>query len=253
MGIRTQRMRIAVIGGTGLIGRAVVEALARDGHEGVAVSRSAGVDVVSGDGLEAALAGCDAVIDVLNSTDDEGDGPRRFFTAATKNLLEAGQAAGVGHHVVLSIVGVDRMRGNPHDIGKQHQERLARSGPVPATIVRATQFHDFAGMMVSWTRDGDSAFVPPLLVQPVDVGDVAAALVDVASGPRDDGLIEVAGPDRQDLVDMARRTLAARGESLRLTTGWGVPFGVEMAGEALLPGPGARIAPTTFDDWLARQ
>jgi uncharacterized protein YbjT (DUF2867 family) len=173
MGIRTQRMRIAVIGGTGLIGRAVVEALARDGHEGVAVSRSAGVDVVSGDGLEAALAGCDAVIDVLNSTDDEGDGPRRFFTAATKNLLEAGQAAGVGHHVVLSIVGVDRMRGNPHYIGKQHQERLARSGPVPATIVRATQFHDFAGMMVSWTRDGDSAFVPPLLVQPVDVGDVA--------------------------------------------------------------------------------
>jgi uncharacterized protein YbjT (DUF2867 family) len=246
-------MRIAVIGGTGLVGRAVVGVLGRQGHEGVAISRSAGVDVVSGDGLEAALAGCDAVIDVLNNPHSEGDGPRRFFTAATQNLLRAGQAAGVGHHVVLSIVGVDRIRGNPHYTGKQHQERLARSGPVPATIVRATQFHDFAGMVASWTRNGDSAFVPPLLVQPVDVDDVARVLVDVASGGRDGGMVEVAGPDQQDLVDMARRTLAARGETVRLTTGWGGPFGVEMAGEALLPGPGARICPTTFDDWLARQ
>jgi uncharacterized protein YbjT (DUF2867 family) len=246
-------MRIAVIGGTGLVGRAVLATLERDGHVGVGVSRSTGVDVVSGDGLEAALAGCDAVIDVLNPPDTEGDGPRRFFTATTQNLLEAGRAAGVGHHVVLSIVGIDPMRGNPHYTGKQHQERLARSGPVPATIVRATQFHDFAGMVVSWTRDGDSAFVPPLLVQPVDVGDVAAALVEVAAGTREDGLIEVAGPETQDLVDMARRTLAARGDPIRLTTGWGEPFGVEMAGNANLPGPDARIAPTTFDDWLARQ
>jgi uncharacterized protein YbjT (DUF2867 family) len=246
-------MRIAVIGGTGLVGRAVLAQLDRDGHEGVDVSRSAGVDVIAGDGLEAALAGWDAVVDVLNPPDDDGEGPQRFFTAATQNLLRAGHAAGVSHHVVLSIVGVDLIRANPHYLGKQQQERLARSGPVPATIVRATQFHDFAGMVVSWTRDGDSAFVPPLLVQPVDVGDVAAALVEVAAGPREDGLIEVAGPDRHHLVDMARRTLTARGQSLRLTTGWREPYGVEMAGEALLPGPGARIAPTTFDDWLARQ
>jgi uncharacterized protein YbjT (DUF2867 family) len=246
-------MRIAVIGATGLVGRAVRAAVERNGHEAVAVSRSAGVDVVSGEGLEAALAGCDAVIDVVNTPENEGDGPRRFFTAATENLLRAGQRAGVSHHVVLSIVGVDLVRGNPHYAGKQHQERLARSGPVPATIVRATQFHDFAGMVASWTRDGDSAFVPPLLVQPVDVGDLATALVEVAAGSRDGGLVEIAGPEKQDLVDMARRTLAARGESVRLTTGWGEPFGVEMAGDALLPGPGARIATTTFDDWLARQ
>jgi uncharacterized protein YbjT (DUF2867 family) len=246
-------MRIAVIGGTGLTGRAVVETLAREGHEVVAVSRSTGVDVVAGDGLEAALAGCEAVIDVLNSPDDEGEGPRRFFTAATQNLLRAGQAAGVGHHVVLSIVGIDRMRVNPHYIGKQQQERLARSGPVPATIVRATQFHDFAGMVVSWTRDGDSAFVPPLLVQPVDVGDVAAVLVEVASGGSGEGMLEVAGPEKQDLVDMARRTLAARGDHVHLTTGWDERYPVEMAGNALLPGPGARIGTTTFEEWLARQ
>ena len=246
-------MRIAVIGGTGLVGRAVLAELGRQGHEGVTISRSEGVDVVSGDGLEAALARCDAVIDVVNTPDNEGDGPQRFFAAATQNLLEAGQAAGVGHHVVLSIVGVDRIRGNAHYTGKQHQERLARSGPVPATIVRATQFHDFAGMVASWTRDGDSAFVPPLLVQPIDVGDVAQALVDVAARVRNGGMVEVAGPYKQDLVDMARRTLAARGETVRLTTGWDGPFGVEMAGDALLPGPGARICPTTFDDWLTRQ
>jgi uncharacterized protein YbjT (DUF2867 family) len=246
-------MRIAVIGATGLAGRAVLEALGRHGHEGVAVSRSAGVDVVSGEGLDAAVAGCESIVDVLNTPDNDGEGPQRFFTAATRNLLRAGDAAGISHHVVLSIVGVDLVRGNPHYVGKQHQERLARSGPVPATIVRATQFHDFAGTVASWTRDGDSAFVPPLLVQPVDVGDVADVLVEVAAGARGDGLVEVAGPEKQDLVDMARRTLAARGESVRLTTGWGGPFGVEMAGEALLPGPHARIAATTFDDWLGRQ
>ena len=248
-------MRIAVIGASGLVGRAVLGSLEREGHEGVAVSRSTGVDVLAGGGgLEAALAGCHAVIDVLNTSNNGDDAPRRFFTAATNSLLVAEREAGVSHHIVLSIVGVDRIRHNPHYVGKQHQERLARAGPIPATIVRATQFHDFAGMVASWTRNGDSAFVPPLLVQPVDVGDVAETLVEVASGPaRDDGPLEVAGPECQALVDMARRTLAARGEGVRLTTGWGAPFGVEMAGDVLLPGPDARIAPTTFDDWLERQ
>lgn len=248
-------MRVAVIGGSGLVGRAVLRALGRGGHEGVAISRSEGMDVLSGNELEGALAGCRAVVDVLNTADTDPDGPRRFFTAATQSLLVAERAAGVAHHVVLSIAGVDRIRHNPHYVGKQHQERLARTGPVPATIVRATQFHDFAGMVASWTRNGDStAFVPPLLVQPIDVDDVAGVLVEVATGPPSgNGPIEVAGPEQQDLVDMARRTLAARGEQLRLTTGWAAPFGVEMAGEVLLPGPDARVAPTTFDDWLARQ
>jgi uncharacterized protein YbjT (DUF2867 family) len=246
-------MRIAVIGGSGLVGRAVLDVIERDGHDAVAVSRSTGVDVLAGDGLDEALVGCNAVIDVLNTADTDPDGPRRFFTTTTRNLVAAEQAAGVSHHVLLSIVGVDRIRGNPHYVGKQHQERLVRSGPVPATIVRATQFHDFAGMVVSWTRDGDSAFVPPMLVQPIDVRDVAETLVEVASGPPRRHLLDVAGPEKQALVDMARRTLAARGEGVRLTTGWAAPFGVEMAGDVHLPGAGARIAPTTFDDWLELQ
>ncbi len=248
-------MRVAVIGGSGLVGRAILEVLERDGHDGVAISRSEGVDVLSGDGLETALQGCEAAVDVLNTADADPDGPRRFFTAATHSLLVAERAAGVSHHVVLSIAGVDRIRDNPHYVGKQHQERLALAGPVPATIVRATQFHDFAGMVASWTRNGDEgAFVPPLLVQPVDVDDVAHTLVEVATGrPHGNGPIEIAGPEQQDLVDMARRTLTARGEKVRLTTGWAEPFGVEMAGEVLLPGPDARVAGTTFDDWLARQ
>src|SRR5438105_2519967 len=200
---REGSMRIAVIGGSGLVGRAVVGVLERDGHEGVTVSRSAGVNVISGDGLEAAVLGCHAVIDVLNPVENEGDAPRRFFTEATHSLLVAERAAGVPHHVVLSIVGVDRIRHNPHFVGKQHQERLARSGPIPATIVRATQFHDFAGMVASWTRNGDgTAFVPPLLVQPIDVGDVAETLVEVALGrPRGTAPLEVAGPEQHDLVD----------------------------------------------------
>ena len=248
-------MKVAVIGGSGLVGRALVARLEWDGHEAAAVSRSAGIDVLTGDGaLAAALEGCDAVIDVLNTSDSEDDGPRRFFTAATNSLLVAEREVGVSHHVLLSIVGVDRVRHNPHYIGKQHQERLVRSAPIPATIVRATQFHDFAGMVASWTRDGASAFVPPMLVQPIDVGDLAEVLVEVASGPaREDGPLEVAGPECQALVDMARRTLAARGDPVRLTTGWRKPFGVEMAGDVLLPGPDARHATTTFDDWLERQ
>jgi uncharacterized protein YbjT (DUF2867 family) len=153
---------------------------------------------------------------------------------------------------VLSIAGVDRVEGNGHYAGKRLQEQLVADGPIGATIVRATQFYEFAAMVVSWTRRGDVAAVPPLLVQPAaaaDVGDMLAkAVLDGLAGT-----IEVAGPEPQDLVDVARRTLAARGQSLRLIPTWRGPFGMEMAGEVLLPGPGAVIAPTTFEQWLAAQ
>ena len=244
--------RIGVAGGTGLVGCHVVEALRRAGHEVVTLTRASGVDLVAGDGLADALRGVRAVIDVTNTPATDPNEARAFFGTATRNLLAAEEQAGVGHHVVLSIAGVDRVQGNGHYAGKRLQEELAADGPVAATIVRATQFHEFAAMVVSWTRRGDVADVPPLLVQPAaaaDVGDVLAkaALDDPA------GTIEVAGPEPQDLVDMARRTLAARGQSLRLVPTWRGPFGVEMAGEVLLPGPGAVIAPTTFEQWLAAQ
>jgi uncharacterized protein YbjT (DUF2867 family) len=243
-------MRIAVIGGTGLVGREVVRALEARGDEPVVVARSRGVDLLTGDGLDAALAGAEALIDVTNTFAATPDDARAFFATTTTRLQEAAQRAGARHHVVLSIVGVDRVDGNAHYAGKVEQERLALAGPVPATIVRATQFHEFGEQVARWTRDGDTATIPPLLVQPVAVPDLAAVLIQVAHDEGADRTLEVAGPETQDLVDMARRALARRGDTVRLAVRWGGAFPTTMAGEVLLPGPDARIAPTTFDDWL---
>jgi uncharacterized protein YbjT (DUF2867 family) len=246
-------VRVAVAGGTGLAGRDAVEALRRSGHDVVVAARSTGVDVLTGAGLAEALAGADSVIDTLNMPTADADQARASLGAATRRLLAAGQEAGVGHYVLLSILGVDRVEGNAHYAGKRLQEELALAGPIRATVVRAAQFHDFAGMVVDSTRRDDVAIVPPLLVQPVATSDVGAVLAEVATGPPKGGIVDLAGPEPQDLVDMARRTLAARGETIRLIPSWGGAFGLDLAGDVLLPGPDARLATTTFDDWLATQ
>jgi uncharacterized protein YbjT (DUF2867 family) len=247
-------VRIAVVGGTGLVGGHTVDAARRRGHEPVVLSRARGVDLVSGTGLLGAVAGVDAVIDVTSLQAPDVEATRALFAAATGNLLAAEQRANVRHHVLLSIVGIDRIEGNAHYAGKRVQEELVAAGPVPYTIQRATQFHEFAGQVVGWTRRGDVASVPPLLVQPVAAADVADVLVELAEEPPHGRAPDLAGPDPQDLVDMARRTLAARGESIRLVPSWqsGI-YGVDGAGEVLLPGPGARIAPTSFEAWLEAQ
>jgi uncharacterized protein YbjT (DUF2867 family) len=246
-------VRVAVAGGTGLAGRHVVEALRRLGHEPVVVARSTGADVSTGVGLEEALARVDAVVDATNFATLDPAAAREVFGTATANLLRAERAVGVKHHVVLSIVGIDRVEGTGHYAGKRRQEELVHEGRVAFSIVRATQFHDFAAMVVGWTRRDDVAVVPPLLVQPVAVADVANVLAEAATSTPTAGMVEVAGPEPQDLVDMARRTLTARGESIRLVPSWRGPVGPDMAGEVLLPGPGARLMPTTFDEWLAAQ
>ncbi len=243
-------MRIAVVGGTGLAGRHTVAAVRRAGHEAVVIARSLGMDVTTGAGLPEALVGVQAVIDTTNTPSARAEQTRAFFTAATTTLLAAELRAGVEHHVVLSVVGIDRVPGNAHYAGKGRQEALALNGAVPTTIVRATQFHEFAEMVVGITLQGNEAVVPPLLVQPVAVADVADYLVAVACGPPRDGVLEMAGPETQDLVDMARRTLTARGESLNLIPSWRGPFGPDMAGEVLLPGPDAHLGTTTFGRWL---
>jgi uncharacterized protein YbjT (DUF2867 family) len=246
-------VRIAVAGGTGLAGRQTVRAIQQAGHDAVVLARSVGVDLTTGDGLAAALVGVDAVIDVINTTTVGPEQAQAFFATTTGHLVAAEHHAGVRHHVVLSIVGIDRIRGNAHYAGKRAQEQAALAGPVPVTIVRTTQFFDYAAMMVGWTRRGQVAAVPPLLIQPVAVADVAEFLVQVAVGAPRLGVLELAGPELQDLVDMARRTLAARGESLRLVPTWRGLIGVEAAGEVLLPGPDAQIASTTFEAWLDAQ
>jgi uncharacterized protein YbjT (DUF2867 family) len=249
--VSLEGMRIAVIGGTGLVGRHTVEALQRDGHEAVAVARSTGVDVTTGDGLDAALAGAETVVDVTNTGAMTADATRAFFGAATEQLLAAEQRAGVGHHVLLSIVGIERVPGNAHYAGKLRQEELVTAGPVPYTILRATQFYEFPEMVVGWTRDGDTATLPPLLVQPVAARDVAELLAELATLPPRGGTVQLAGPEPQDFVDMARRALRAHGSATRLVPSWrDGPFGTDMAGEVLLPDGEHRTAATTFEEWL---
>lgn len=245
-------MRIAVAGATGNIGARTAAALERDGHVVVRISRSLGVDLITGDGLDAALAGVDAVIDAISAPPIGPDETREYFATTTTNLLESEQRAGVRHHVLLSIVGIHKIDGGTaHYEGKREQERLIEAGQVPWTIVPATQFHDFAAMAASWTEQDGVALIAPLLVQPIAPDDIAEVLAEVALGTPQGRYVDVAGPETQDLVDMARRTHAVLGHSVKLVPTWSGPLGQELAGNVLLPGDDARIAPTTFEQWLA--
>lgn len=246
-------MRIAVAGATGNIGALSVAALERAGHDVVRISRSLGIDLTTGDGLEAALTGVEALIDATSYEGADRDDVVAYFGTTTQNLLAAEERAGVRHHVLLSIVGVERIEGNAHYAGKREQERLVSEGSVPWTIVRATQFHDFAATVTSWAEQDGVAAIAPLLVQPIAPADVADILTEIATGAPQGRYRDVAGPEPQDLVDMARRTNDARGHSIKLVPTWSSLLGADMAGDVLLPGAGARIAPTTFDEWLATQ
>ncbi|MGE3590558.1 MAG: SDR family oxidoreductase [Ilumatobacteraceae bacterium] len=246
-----QTTRIAIAGATGHIGALVSSVLERRGIDVVPISRSHGIDLTNGVGLTSALAGVDAVIDVINSTASVVTETVHYLGTTTRNLLAAEVDAGVRHHVLLSIVGIDRVQGNAHYAGKREQESLVAAGAVPWTIVPATQFHDFAAMVVNWAERDGAATIAPLLVQPIAPLDIAEVLAEVAVGEPQGRYPDVAGPCTEDLVDMARRTLAVRQQNVRLVPTWSALFGPSMAGDVLLPGPSARIAPTTFDDWLA--
>ena len=244
-------MRIAIAGGTGRIGRLTSAVLESAGHQTVPFGRGAGVDAYAGRGLHDALRGADALIDVTNTPATDQAEIVDFFGTVTRNLLAAEERAGVRHHVLLSIVGIDRNQRAPHYAGKREQERLVESGPVPWSIVRATQFHDYPAMVAGRAKKDGTAAVAPLLLQPIAPADVAAELAEVATGAPLRARIEIAGPETQDLVDMARRTFAVRGQDIRLVPTWRGTYGTDMAGEAMLPGEGAKLGPTTFDAWLA--
>jgi uncharacterized protein YbjT (DUF2867 family) len=244
-------MRIAVAGASGRIGQLVVADLERAGHQAVPVSRTAGVDAYTGAGLDDRLQGVDALVDTTNIASAKEAEIVDFFGTVTRNLLAAEERAGVRHHILLSIVGIDHGQRLPHYAGKREQERLVRAGSVPWSIVRVTQFHDFAGMVATWTLRDGVATIAPLLVQPIAHADVATVLAEIAAATPLYDTVDVAGPETQDLVDMARRTFAARGEHITLVPTWRGSFGADMAGEVMLPGQGARLTSTTFDDWLA--
>lgn len=246
-------MRIAVAGGTGVVGRYVVTAAERVGHDVVVLSRRSGVDVQRGEGLAEALAGVDVVVDTLNQMATRRKPAERFFTETARNLQSAAARAGVGHIVLLSIVGIDRASGYGYYAAKLAQEQVAQAGPVPVTILRATQFHEFPAQMLAMTRKGPIAVVAKMRSQPVAARTVGEHLVRLAE-KQPGGIVELAGPEVFEMPDLARRTLAARGIKAKVVA---VPVpgsaAKAMAGDALLAGPGTTIDGPRFDDWLATE
>jgi len=244
-------MRIVVAGGTGLVGSQVVDRLQEAGHEAVVASRSGGVDLLTGDGLAAALDGADAVVDVTNTPAQDPEKTTAFFGTVATNLLAAEEAAGVRHHVLLSIMNMD-VTGprNPHYAGKRRQEAVVQAGSVPWTIVRAAQFFEFGALVAGWHRKGDTVSVPPVRLQPVASGDVAAALAAAATG-EPQGIVTLAGPDPVDFGELVRLTFDAEGDSVTVVpTFEGMPFGPDTPEGAFLAPAGARIGSTTLDQWL---
>ncbi len=238
---------IAIAGGTGLVGRRVVESVRRLGVEPVVIARSTGVDVTTGTGLDDVLAGVDAVIDVTNIVTQNRRRATTFFETATRHLLDAEERHGVQHHVLLSIVGIDRV-GLGYYRSKLAQEDLVRRGSVPWTILRATQFHEFAAQMLG---DGPIAGVPSMLSQPVAAREVADELVRIATSPAAGMAAELAGPREERVPDMARRLASARGRrSLVVTLPLPGATGRGMRTGALLPTGAGPRGRQTFDEWL---
>ena len=246
-------MKIVVIGGGGLIGTKLVKRLRERGHEVVAASRSSGIDAVTGAGLPAALAGADVVVDVANSPSFEDAAVLKFFEASSRNLLAAEAVAGVGHHVALSVVGADRLPDSGYMRAKVAQERLIRSAGIPYTILRATQFFEFAGAIAESGADGNTIRLPPALMQPVAAEDVAAALADIAVNEAVNGTVEVAGPEPIRMDELVRRFFSANSDARQVTTDAQARYyGTALDDRSLTPGNKPRLGSTRFEDWLAQ-
>jgi len=244
-------LKIVVIGGTGLIGSKLVGRLAGEGQDVVPASPETGVDTYTGAGLEQALDGTEVVVDVSNAPVLDDASVLDFFQTTTRNVLAAETAAGVRHHVVLSIVGTDRLQDSGYFRGKLAQEEAVQAASVPYTILRATQFFEFIGRIVDSSTEGDTVHLPPVLIQPEAADDVAAALADIAVGAPVNGIVELAGPDAFRLDELARRFLSANNDSRRVIADVDARYaGAELSEHSLTPGQNARIASTRFEDWL---
>lgn len=245
-------MRIVVIGGTGRIGSGVVARLGTAGHEAVAASPASGVDTLSGAGVAEVLAGTDVVVDVSNSPSFADDDVLDFFRTSTGTLLAAERQAGVGHHVALSIVGADRMTGSGYMRAKVAQEDLIRTGDVPWSVLRSTQFMEFIGGIVAEGADGDVVRLSDALMQPVAAEEVVDALADVATGPPVGGVVEIGGPEALPIAELGRRWLRNRGDEREVVADHAVGyFGAIVDDTSLVTGDGARIGRIRFADWLA--
>jgi uncharacterized protein YbjT (DUF2867 family) len=251
-------MKIVVIGGKGLIGSKLVTKLREDGQDALAADRPGSngdlaVDLLTGEGLTDALDGVDVVVDVSHAPAWDDDAVMNFFLTASRNILAAETSGGVRHHVALSVVGAERLQDSGYMRAKLAQEDAIKNGGVPYTILRATQFFEFIGRIADSSSDGDTVRLAPVLIQPEAADDVAAALADVAVKAPLNDTVELAGPESFRLDELARRVLTERNDPRPVTADVHARyFDAELDDHSLVPGDDARIAPTRFEDWLAR-
>jgi len=247
-------MKIVVIGGSGLIGSKTVDRLRKKGHEVVAASPKSGIDTITGEGLAEALAGAQVVIDLANLPIFEEKAVLAFFETSGRNLLAAEKAAGVEKHIALSIVGTDRFQDRGYFRGKMVQENLIRKGGIPYTIVRSTQFFEFAGAIAQLGAVGQFVHVPTANFQPIFSDDVADAITDVALAAPVNGIVEIAGPEKIRMSEFVARFFKATKDPREVVgDSRALYFGVEIDDQSLVPGDNPRLGSTRFDDWLKQQ
>ncbi|OUL27016.1 LysR family transcriptional regulator [Nostoc sp. T09] len=246
-------MKIVVIGGSGLIGKKLVTKLQERGHEAIAASPSSGVNAVTGEGLAEALVGAQVVVDVTNSPSFEDAAVLEFFEKSTRNLLAAEADAGVAHHVVVSIVGADRIPDSGYMRAKVAQEKLIQSAAIPYTIVRATQFFEFIGTIIAqFPSDEQTVHLPPAFIQPILSEDVVAALVNITLGTPVNGIIDLAGPDRFRFEEIIRQFLSATHDTRQVVVDSHARYFGAALNDQLVPQSNSLIGSTRFSDWLNR-
>ena len=247
-------MKIVVIGGTGLIGSKVITKLTEHGHEAVSASPNSGVNTLTGEGLAEVLVGADVVIDVSNSPSFEENAVLDFFTTSTTNLLAAEKAAGVSHHVALSVVGTDRLPDSGYFRAKVAQENLIKASGLPYSIVHATQFFEFVKSIADAATDGTTVRLSHALIQPIAADDVATAVARAAVGSPLQGTLEIAGPTQLGLDELVRTGLSLRGDPREVVVDANAPyFGAVLAERTLVPDADATVFSTTFEEWLGGQ
>jgi uncharacterized protein YbjT (DUF2867 family) len=245
-------MKIVVIGGTGLIGSKVVEKLRAKGHEAVAAAPSTGVNTLTGEGLTEALKGASVVVDVSNAPSWEDNAVMKFFETSTRNLLAYEAAAGVGHHVALSVVGTERLLESGYFRAKLAQENLIKSSSIPYSIVRATQFFEFIKGIADFSTEGNTVRLPSALIQPMAAEDVATGVCRVALGSPLNGTVEIGGPEKFPLDELVRRALAARKDPREVVADPQARYyGIRVSETTLIPGGDARLGETHLEDWLS--
>jgi uncharacterized protein YbjT (DUF2867 family) len=253
MQTENRSQKTAVTGATGRVGSHLVEILEQRGHDVVPIARSKGVDVVSGEGLDEALAGAETIIDTATGPSPDQGAATEFFTASARNLQRAGAAGGAKRIVVVSIIGIDKFQGG-YNAAKVAQEQTLE-GPLPVRIVRAAQFHEFVDQLVGWTIQDGVAYLPEMRTQLVAARVVAETLADAAEEPeiQNGRITEVAGPREERLADAAAALFASRGDSFEIREGRqpGDPDAAAYAEGAALPNPGAKLAGPSFEEWLA--